>query len=243
MKRKAGLQKRVSSIFEDLNVADRTGTAPQADDVVDAGAAMSVEHHDNQPPATDNLPQPQSCQIDETVAEPVAREAAKPRKVKVVRRPPEKSKGKAIRKRIHLAAGLSILLVMVLVAVSVNISGRTWFAAPAGLEGNTPCREFAFAGDVAAIDWQLPRKLPEPIRDIMSPHARAVIVRRAQSQELVVRGILYSADQPSAIIGMQIAKVGDEIMGAMVIGITRHAVEFEKDGRKWTQNVEAEDVP
>jgi hypothetical protein len=163
----------------------------------------------------------------------------------VVRRPPGKSKGKAIRKRIHLAAGVSILLVMAMVTVSVNIFGRTWFGTSAKPEGNTAGRAFAFAGDVAAIDWQLPRKLPEPIRDIMSPHAGAAIARRAQpqQQQLVVRGILYSADQPSAIIGMKIAKVGDEIMGAMVIGITRHAVEFEKDGRKWTQNVETEDVP
>jgi hypothetical protein len=244
MKRKAGLQKRVSSIFEDLNVADKMGTANQAD----AGAeALAVERYDRQPPAIDSLLQSQSWKIDEPVEEPVAQEATKPRKTKVAHRPSGKSKDKAAGRRIRVAAGVIVLLVMVSAVVTVNMFGRTWFGMSGGLEGNTADRAFAFAEDVAAIDWQLPRKLPEPIRDIMSPDmspgAKAAIAQRVQPQRLVVRGILYSADQPSAIIGTQIAKVGDEIMGARIIGITRHAVELEKDGRKWMQNVEVEDVP
>ncbi len=242
MKRKAGLHKRVSSIFEDLNVADQTGTAPQADAGVDAGAALSVEHQDRQPPAAVSSPQPQSWQIDEPVAEPVAEEATKARKVRVVQPRPGKSKDKATRRRIHVAAAVIILLVMASAVMAVNMFGRTWFGMSGGLEGDTAGQAFALKQDVAAIDWQLPRKLPESIRDIMSLDARAVIAQRAQLQRLVVRGILYSADQPSAIVGTQIAQVGNEIMGARIIGITRHAVEFEKDGRKWTQNVEDEDI-
>ena len=239
MKRKAGLHKRVSSIFEDLNVADQTGTAHQADAGADAGAALSVEHHDRQPPSAGRSLQPQSCQIEEPIAEPVAEEATKVRKVRVVRPRPGKPKVKATRRQIHVAAGVIILLLMTLAVMG----GRTWFAAPAEPEGNTAGQASAFAENVAAIDWQMPRRLPEPIRDVMSYEHNLTISRPGQLQEIVVRGILYSDDQPSAIIGTQIVQVGNEIMGARIIGITRHAVEFEKEGRKWTQNVEMEDVP
>ena len=89
----------------------------------------------------------------------------------------------------------------------------------------------------------MPRRLPEPIRDVMSYEHNLTISRPGQLQEIVVRGILYSDDQPSAIIGTQIVQVGNEIMGARIIGITRHAVEFAKDGQTWMQEVGHQNGP
>jgi hypothetical protein len=51
-------------------------------------------------------------------------------------------------------------------------------------------------------------------------------------------GILYSEDKPTAIIGGKIAKEGDIINGMKVVEIHRDRVEFEKDGKKWTQRAE-----
>ncbi len=243
MKHKAGLHKRVSSIFEDLNVADQMGNAHQADAPADAGAALSVEHHDSQGPATGSSLQPQSWQIDEPTAEPVVEEATEARQVKVVERGPATSKGESTRKRVRVAMMMIILLATWLVIVGVNMFGRIGPTLSAGTQNGSADQTFAFEQETVAIDWQVPRKLPQPIRDIMSPYAEAVIAQRVQLERLVVRGILYSADQPLAIIGTQIAQVGDEIMGARIIGITRHAVEFEKEERKWMQNVKVEDVP
>ena len=55
---------------------------------------------------------------------------------------------------------------------------------------------------------------------------------------LAVKGILYSEDNPSAVIGAQIAHIGDEIAGAIIVNITKNAIEFERDGKTWTQTIE-----
>jgi type II secretory pathway component PulC len=59
-----------------------------------------------------------------------------------------------------------------------------------------------------------------------------------KSGRLVVKGILYSEDNPSAIIDTQIVHIGDKIYGATVVKINRDSVEFEIDGKKETKSVE-----
>jgi hypothetical protein len=60
-----------------------------------------------------------------------------------------------------------------------------------------------------------------------------VILRR-----IALSGILYSEDDPSAIIGGNIVKEGDIINGAKVVKIHKDMVEFEKNGKKWTQRTQ-----
>lgn len=55
--------------------------------------------------------------------------------------------------------------------------------------------------------------------------------------QLALNGILYSEDSPSAIVGNKIVKEGDTVNGAKVIKINKDTVEFEKDGRTWTQKL------
>jgi uncharacterized membrane protein len=50
-------------------------------------------------------------------------------------------------------------------------------------------------------------------------------------------GILYSEDNPSAVIDGKVVKEGDIINGIKVVEIHKDGVEFEKDGMKWTQQV------
>jgi hypothetical protein len=54
---------------------------------------------------------------------------------------------------------------------------------------------------------------------------------------LSVRGILYSQDKPSAIIGNKIVHLNDKIDNATVVQIDRDFVVFEKDGKRWTKKV------
>jgi hypothetical protein len=54
-------------------------------------------------------------------------------------------------------------------------------------------------------------------------------------KEVPLKGILYSEDNPSAIIDGQIAKEGDRINDINVVKIYKDRVEFEKGGVKWTQ--------
>lgn len=58
----------------------------------------------------------------------------------------------------------------------------------------------------------------------------AVILHR-----VALNGILYSEDEPSAIIGGKIVKEGDLIDGVKVVRIHRNMVEFEKNDKRWTQ--------
>ncbi len=63
---------------------------------------------------------------------------------------------------------------------------------------------------------------------------KAVVLHK----NVAITGILYSEDNPSAIIGGEIAKEGDIIDGVKVVKIHKDMVEFEKNGEKWTQRAE-----
>lgn len=53
-----------------------------------------------------------------------------------------------------------------------------------------------------------------------------------------VTGILFSNDRPSAIIGYRIVHEGEAIRDVQVVKIHKDKVEFEKDGRRWTQTIQ-----
>lgn len=53
-----------------------------------------------------------------------------------------------------------------------------------------------------------------------------------------VNGIIYSTDNPCAVVGSRIVSVGDVVNGATVVKINPKSVEFERDNNKWTQYVE-----
>jgi hypothetical protein len=55
---------------------------------------------------------------------------------------------------------------------------------------------------------------------------------------LIVTGIIYSDNNPSAVVSKKIVHEGDTVSGATIIKINRAAVEFEKNGVKWTQAVQ-----
>jgi hypothetical protein len=62
---------------------------------------------------------------------------------------------------------------------------------------------------------------------------RFLAVRRS-----MVRGIIYSDDNPCAIVRDEVVEEGDTIGGYTVVKIYRHKVELEKDGRILTRQVD-----
>ncbi|MBN2271877.1 MAG: hypothetical protein JXN61_14765 [Sedimentisphaerales bacterium] len=54
----------------------------------------------------------------------------------------------------------------------------------------------------------------------------------------LVTGILFSDDRPAAVIGSQVLYEGDVKEGVTVVKITKEKVQFEKNGRLWTQKVQ-----
>jgi hypothetical protein len=53
----------------------------------------------------------------------------------------------------------------------------------------------------------------------------------------VVVGILYSTENPSALINREVVYEGDTTNDIRVVKIHRTKVEFEKNGKRWTQKV------
>jgi type II secretory pathway component PulC len=89
------------------------------------------------------------------------------------------------------------------------------------------------------IDWPVPRKYPETLRDPMMLSAPKQVKVQTPAA-LVVKGISYSEDRRFAVIGTQTVQEGDTIEGATITKINRDSVEFERDGKKWTQRVQGD---
>jgi len=86
------------------------------------------------------------------------------------------------------------------------------------------------------INWQIPELYPESLRDPMK--AGTVSTTKAVTGDIVVKGILFSLDNPSALIAEEIVHEGDQVLGATIIKINKDNVQFERDGQTWTQSVQ-----
>ncbi|MHC4132262.1 MAG: hypothetical protein ACYSSP_07200 [Planctomycetota bacterium] len=86
------------------------------------------------------------------------------------------------------------------------------------------------------INWQMPEPYPENLRDPMK--AGTVSSAKVVTGDIVVRGILFSQDNPSALIAEDIVHEGDQVFGATIMKINKDNVQFERDGQTWTQKVQ-----
>lgn len=90
-------------------------------------------------------------------------------------------------------------------------------------------------------DWTSPKPLPADLRDATSIDSRQTDSTgdtSADSGELVVKGIVFSRNKPSAIINSEILTEGQTINGATILKITKDAVEFKSNDKQWTQQVQ-----
>ena len=92
------------------------------------------------------------------------------------------------------------------------------------------------------IEWRIPEPMPMQIRDPIKPRTQNAVSNTWQTDSnnigiLNVRGILYSQDKPSAVIGNRIVHLNDKIDNATIIQIDREFVVFERDGKRWTKRV------
>lgn len=118
---------------------------------------------------------------------------------------------------------------------------------------STPSRTVAEPGEVKPantvdasvyeIDWEIPAPYPTTYRDPMRPGSTITTQTDTERLEtgrigrLTVRSIVYSEDNPSAVIGSRIVHEGEEVLGATVVKINRDSVEFEAGEKRWKQNV------
>ena len=69
------------------------------------------------------------------------------------------------------------------------------------------------------------------------PKPMAITSRPRAMPHIVVRGIVYSKKNPSALIGNKILHVGDVVSGAKIVRITEQSVVFDVNGSTWRQGV------
>jgi len=93
-----------------------------------------------------------------------------------------------------------------------------------------------------AKDWQSPAPVPEDLRNATAPAAPKITSGQTAVQtgtgSLIVKGIVFSKQKPSAIVNDRILSEGDTVNGATIAKITKDTVEFEHNGTRWTQQVQ-----
>jgi hypothetical protein len=85
------------------------------------------------------------------------------------------------------------------------------------------------------INWEIPQPIPANLRNPMVFGSNS---GSGGSGGPAVKGIVYSEDKPSAIVGDRIVSAGDVVAGATVVKINHDSVDFEAGDKKWTQKVE-----
>ncbi len=89
------------------------------------------------------------------------------------------------------------------------------------------------------IDWPVPPVYAANLRDPMKIGSRQQIIVET-SEDLIVKGIVIGEDSKRAVIGIETVPEGDIVPGTKirVKKINSNSVEFEEDGKTWTQKVE-----
>ena len=119
--------------------------------------------------------------------------------------------------------------------------------APAATQAETFDAEptMSAAAEDVQIDWELPPVYRVTGRDPMGlgplpeAHEEPVAGSSRAHEALDVKGVLYSEDNPAAIVGTRLVHEGEQIAGATVIAIERDGVRFERNGQRWKQTVSA----
>ena len=211
---KTGLHKKVSSIFDGVTIPPKNSTTQSG------GAEKS--YRQNGSTAKDGIAAMLKSVMPTDVTKLIER-----LKTKLLEPKPGVS-----RKRQATMAMLVPTLVVVLFVVLI----KNYHPSPdAAVASNViVSKTVTHSDNTNTIDWQFPRLSPENMRHPMQIGRSSV----ASAGLMVVKGIVYSEQAPSAIIGNQIVTVGDEIFGATVLKIDRNSVTFKKGSKKWTQQVQ-----
>lgn len=128
----------------------------------------------------------------------------------------------------------TLLLIAVLPVILVFVIAK--FVITPNKAGAIPVQSAAVVASVNnQIKWQVPPPLPNSFRD---PMVFGAAGKNQQDGGIVVKGIVYSEDNPSAVVGDRIVVAGDTVGGAKIVKINPGSVEFAAGDKKWSQEVE-----
>ena len=263
-KKKAGLHKKVSSIFEGVPIPGQK--VPMEEKTPGSGKSPTK---DREPAVSQSRqilrePVPDTKQQEKKPPKHVpAKTAEKPpaafgRKEYKLTAPFAGAGGTKEKIKLAMLPILSIILVMVLISAFNKGSGSSKTSATSTKDSKnvqkTEDTDGMFETETTVnpnvtITWKPPDKYPNELRDPMVISGSNGSLTKAMTMKngvpiggpgsveyvnIVIRSILYSADGRSVIIGDEILSEGDTVSGALIKKINKDDVEFEKNGKKFS---------
>ncbi|MHC4553028.1 MAG: hypothetical protein ACYSUT_09745 [Planctomycetota bacterium] len=140
---------------------------------------------------------------------------------------------------------VGVLSVVFGLVLFISLGGLGGASVQAADNTNTENETTTVKNDVEPLQWHTPAPLPEQLRDPMKPAPKKVVRNAGQTATagggvsgLVVKGIVFSKTNPTAIINEKIVAQGETVNGVSIVKIGREEVEFEQNGNRWTQTVQ-----
>jgi len=235
--RRVGLQKKVSSIFTGVPISKDNGARQSP-------GAPAPERPNYAPPShltgtKQKPPQPASGQAEPPEVAPAKQKQPKANVItKTARQIPWQQTLERIKTKLFTPKPgvrparqkAMVILAPVLFLTMIFVFSRV-------LSGPSPkttgAQSFKPSNTVAAsnkgIVWQIPEPYPTTLRDPMQ--FGSVTTTQDGTGRLIVKGIVYSENNPSAVIGNQIVHEGEKVLGATVVKINKDSVELEMNGK------------
>ena len=256
-KRKGGLQKKISSIFDGVHVpgSKKTDTPKTADRTPDAAPA---------PPTSKILSQEPPKEAQRPAA--ATKQNVRPSQVLRSRRRAERIKAEAVAiEKNESRQKVVTLMIPVLMALLAYMIYDVFFARQTRTDstilhkGKTEEFKRAMEEAHAKITWQIPNIYPDDLRDPMledelDRYIKGQTVFPNDSEEHVSEGIIYTKEEAyeiglditidsilfsvikrSVVIDNMILHEGDEIRKATIIKINKNSVDFERDDKNFTR--------
>ena len=254
-KKRTGLQSNIAGIFSGVPVPKKGGSrsVPGVPAPKPGGPASKPDAPASKPSGS-VIPKPVAPQpVTQKPLVPATPMPPRPKVVEVkvpeqkTRKAPSKISRRRKDKLFASKAGVSssrqktsIILFVLLSTALVIVLARPYLAsrgnpATSRPDGNTNAGNSTMAN--IEIDWPVPEIYSAGLRDPMELASRQQI-RVETPEDLVVKGITYSEDRKFAVIGTKTMQEGDTILGATIVEITPSSVVFEREGERWTQEVE-----
>jgi len=127
---------------------------------------------------------------------------------------------------------LCIVMIFVFIRVFNTPSGKiTGPGKPGPVKANA-------AASNKKVEWKIPEAYPATLRDPMQFGPATNESGEGDGAGIILKGIVYSKNNPCAVIGDQIVHQGDKILDVIITKINENSVEFEANGKKWTQKVQ-----
>lgn len=147
----------------------------------------------------------------------------------------------ARQKKMAALVGVLCLVFGAVMFISLGGVGQTKAMAADDASGSQTIQ--SHGTKKTAQDWTNPQPLPAEMRDATSPVFRQTgstegSTGASASGGLVVKGIVFSKNKPSAIINNEIMSEGESFNGVTIVKISKEGVEFEANEKRWTQQVQ-----